>query len=176
MIAIGFNQKKPPSRTAVVAIDISKAFDGLIQKISNSNLHSNVFLWLSAYIHGRQVVCLFRSVSSKRCNIKSGVPQGGILSSTLFTYFVSDYPDQASIRLNYADDFYGAESSSDIPTIEAAFTEDLLHVSAWAEAKNLKLAPEKSSITLFTPWTRQANYHPQVTLNGSILPMQKNPR
>jgi hypothetical protein len=45
-IAIGFNDKKPPRRLAVLAIDISKAFDSVdhtlfIYEICDSILHSN---------------------------------------------------------------------------------------------------------------------------------------
>jgi hypothetical protein len=42
----------------MVAIDVHKAFDGvdhtlLIQKITNTSLHSNIIRWLAAYIRGR---------------------------------------------------------------------------------------------------------------------------
>jgi hypothetical protein len=180
-IALGFNQNKPPAQTAVVAIDISKAFDWvdhtlLIQKLADSTMHSNIVRWLSAYIRGRQAVCLFTFVRSKACNIKSGVPKGGILSPTLFNFFISHFPDHASIRPAYADDFYNAESSPDIPTLEGKLTNNLKHVSEWADAKNLKLAPDKCLLTLFTPWTHQTNVHPQISLNGSIIPLDKTPK
>jgi hypothetical protein len=110
-------------------------------------------------------------VESKARNIKSGV-----LSSTLFNFFVADFPDQTFIKANYADDFNIADTSPDLPTLAAALTDDLVHVSEWADKNNLKLAPEKCVVTLFTPWLRQLNHQPQVTLNGSLLPLDKNPR
>jgi hypothetical protein len=164
--------------TNVVAIDVSKAFDGvdhtlLIQKIANSMLLSNIIRWQAAYIHGRQAVCLFCSVKSKACNIKLGVPQDGLLSPTLFNYFFSDFPDQASIRPSCADNFNNTDSSSDIPTLEAALNADLVHVSDWAEAKNLKLAPEKCVIILYTPWSKYLNLY---FLNGCLVPLDRNPK
>jgi hypothetical protein len=50
-ISIGFNEKKPSSRTATVSLDISKAFDVvshdlLLEKIMATALHSNITRWL----------------------------------------------------------------------------------------------------------------------------------
>jgi hypothetical protein len=48
-IAVGFDEPKPAGCTALVSLDISKAFDGvdhvfLLEKISNTDLYSNVVL------------------------------------------------------------------------------------------------------------------------------------
>jgi hypothetical protein len=56
-VAIGFNEKKPASRTATVSLDISKAFDAvnhdlLLDKISNTPLHSDIVCWIAAYLQG----------------------------------------------------------------------------------------------------------------------------
>jgi hypothetical protein len=64
--AIGFDQKKPPSRTAVVALVISKGFDSvdhtiLLQQISDSALHSNLVRWLAVYFHGHSAACIYQS-------------------------------------------------------------------------------------------------------------------
>jgi hypothetical protein len=54
-VAIGFNEPKPASRTAMVSLDISKAFNAvnhniLLQKISDTTLHSNITRWMAAYL------------------------------------------------------------------------------------------------------------------------------
>ena len=38
------------------------------------------------------------------------------------------------------------------------------------------LAPEKSSVTLFTSDTHQYGYHPLVFLDGALIPLEKNPK
>ena len=86
--ANGFNVRKPPTRTAVVAVDISKAFDAvdhtlLLKQISDSDLNSNVVRWLAVYLRGRSSKCLFRSSVSPSLIIHSGVPQGSVLSLLL---------------------------------------------------------------------------------------------
>jgi hypothetical protein len=68
-IANGMNEPKPASRTAFVALDISKAFDAvdhvlLLEKVSATSLNSNVTWWLAAYLRGRTAVCLFQGATS----------------------------------------------------------------------------------------------------------------
>jgi hypothetical protein len=60
-IAVGFNEPKPASRTAMVALDILKAFDAvdhvlLLKQISETTLHLNIVRWLLTYLRGRTAV------------------------------------------------------------------------------------------------------------------------
>ena len=184
-IADGFNQQKPPLRTAAVAIDYSKAFDSvhhptLLEKISGSALHHNMVRWLTCYIRGRTAECRYQSCTSKARILRSGVPQGAVLSPTLYNFFTSDCPTTAHINTSYADDVTIAETFPD-KTLDASHLADLLNTSfppivEWAERNHLKISPAKSSVTLFTPWNRQFQTHPQVFLNGTALPLEKNPK
>jgi hypothetical protein len=161
-----FNQNKPPTRTVVVALDISIAFDSvdhtlLLQQISDTAINSNVVRWLAAYLQRRTAFCLYQSCKSPSMIIHSGVPQGSVLSPSLFNFFVSDFPF-LTLSDSFADDFYVGESSSDSSVLTAALNKDMHQIKVWANKKELKIAPEKSSITLFTPDPHQANHHPLV--------------
>ena len=46
----------------------------------------------------------------------------------------------------------------------------------WAENNRLRIAQEKSSISLFTPLHEQFPAHPQVQLKNSTLPLDKTPK
>ena len=47
----------------------------------------------------------------------------------------------------------------------------------WAKRKQLSIAPEKSTITFFTPdKARQSRVHPQVFINGVAIPLDKTPK
>ena len=117
-IATGFNQPKPATRTATIAIDFAKAFDSvnhslLLQKISNSSLHHNMARWLAAYLRGRTAACQNLSSTSPRKITRSGVPEGTVISPCLFNFFVSDCPTNSQIMTSYADDATIAEQASD---------------------------------------------------------------
>jgi hypothetical protein len=94
-ITIGSNDNKLPCRTAVAALDISKAFDSIdhtlfIEDICNSILDSNLIRWISAYLHGRTASCNYNGYSSQLRNVKSGFPQGSVLFPDLCNSFISD--------------------------------------------------------------------------------------
>ena len=96
-IAKGFNQKKPPSRTILVSLDMSKAFDSvnihkLTDKILQTNIPTNIIKFTANYIKGRKAYTQYNNTSSKQKLLKTGVPQGGVLSPTLFNIYTSDIP------------------------------------------------------------------------------------
>jgi hypothetical protein len=93
-----------------------------------------------------------------------------VLSSALFNIFISDFPALAALLINFADDFYVGAKSVDLNSLTDALNADLALVEEWALSNNLKIAPEKSSVT---PDPHQTNYHPQVYLQGSLVPLAK---
>jgi hypothetical protein len=76
----------------------------------------------------------------------------------------------------YADNFEVAESSPSVLVLSTALSEDMTHVSKWASDKNLTIAPNKSSVTLFTPDRAQTQSHPQAFLDSVLNPLNKNPK
>ena len=177
-VAIGFNNKKPASRSVLVTIDVSKAFDSvehtlLIEDISNSSLHPNYVRWLAAYLRGQVASCQFDGVKSKLRNIKSGTPQGSCLSPDLYNYFTSDCPVKSDVHDSYADDLDQMESGPDLNVICDKLNSDINETFEWAKRKNLVLAPSKSQVMLFTPNTKEFNFHPQIFIDGTLVPLCK---
>ena len=132
-IAQGFNQQKPPLRTAAIAIDYSKAFDSihhttLLSKLNDSSLHPNIVRWLTAFIRGRTSHCQYLTSHSRRRVIRSGVPQGAVLSPTLYNFFTADCPNSAHICTSYADDVTVADTYPD-KTLNAAHLSEILSSS-----------------------------------------------
>ena len=86
----GFNQMAPPARTITVALDMSKAFDTinihtLIRKLLQTNIPGTINKFIANYIKGRKAYTTYINHTSKQRQFKTGVPQGGVLSPTLFT-------------------------------------------------------------------------------------------
>jgi hypothetical protein len=180
-VAIGFNDAKPARRSAMCAVDISKAFDCinhtlLIDQISSSDLYSNLVRWLAAYLRGRTASCVYRSKKSASMILHTGVPQGSVLSPALFNFFVSDCPNLADVLNSYADDFTVLESDADRDALSVKLQNSLTPIVKWASRKKLTIAPNKSQITLFTPWNRQFNVRPNISIDGVAVPLCKSPK
>ena len=91
-VAKGFNQMAPPARTITVALDMSKAFDTinihtLIRKLLQTNIPGTIIKLIANYIKGRKAYTTYRNHTSKQRQFKTGVPQGGVLSPTLFNIY-----------------------------------------------------------------------------------------
>ena len=181
-IATGFNQKKPPPRTVCVAVDLTAAFDTvshnvLISKISRSTLPEVTCRW-SCYLRGRQAVTSCRGVKSTARIAQTGVPQGSKLSPSLFSFYLADMPRSTYPvkRICYADDISVWASGAKIPELVVKINDYLKEMSKFLKSNSLLISAPKSTVTLFTPDTKQAKYHPDIKIAGSQLPLNRSPK
>ena len=110
-VANGLNQMAPTARTITVALDMSKAFDTinihtLIRKLLQTNIPGTIIKFIANYIKGCKAYTTYRNHTSKQRQFKTGIPQGGVLSPTLFNIYTSDLPPpSAPVQvMAYADD------------------------------------------------------------------------
>ena len=76
---------------------MSKAFDTvnihqLNHKIHNTHIPTTIIKFLANYLKGRRQYTSYNNHTSKHTNIKAGVPQGGVLSPTLFNIYQNLLP------------------------------------------------------------------------------------
>ena len=110
-VAKGFNQMAPPARTITVALDMSKAFDTiniytLIRKLLQTKIICTIIKFTANYIKGRKVYTTYRNHTSSQRQFKTSVPQGDVLSPTLFNIYTADIPPPIAPVpvMAYADD------------------------------------------------------------------------
>ena len=169
----GFNEQKPAKRTVSVAIDLSKAFDSvnhdrLLKKLSATSLPHNVIRWLATFLKGREQSVTYNGHRSPYKHVHLGVPQGAVLSPTLFNFYVADFPELQCSKTSFADDFNVFTSDSDIDAAVDRLNSDLSLISGWSKDVDLDIAPSKSSVTLFTSNTHEHSYHPQVKIEELV--------
>ena len=179
----GFNKKIPPDRTVLLQLDLSKAFDmvshdKLIKDLNSSQLPSTLKRWMCSYLLGRQSVVNFRNKTSKCLNIRAGVPQGAVTSPLLFNFYLTNLPrPPKGIKLiQYADDISIYATGHNIDELAEAITEYAKEISAFLAERELLVSPEKSTVTLFTPDTKQYQIHPNVKLNDLLVPLSNTPK
>ena len=96
-VANGFNHMAPPARTIIVALDMSKAFDTinihtLIRKLLRTDNAGRIIKFIANYIKVRKAYTTYKNHTSRQRQFKTGVPEGVVLSPTLFNNYASDLP------------------------------------------------------------------------------------
>ncbi len=95
-----------------VALDISKAFDrvwhkSLVLKLPSYGLYPSLCTFVSNFLSGRSISVVADGYCSKLISVNSGVPQGSVLSPSLFLLFINDLLSITECPVHfYADDFW----------------------------------------------------------------------
>jgi ribonuclease HI len=144
-------------------IDLQKAFDkvwtdGLLVKTQRCGVSGRMLSWIRSFLHNRRARVTVNGQLSRKVLIRHGVPQGGVISPTLFLIFINDLlpemPKGVKAAL-YADDLvlWCTEEYSTTATYRLQLAINKL--AAWADDWCVKINQEKSTTTLFTMSPKQ---------------------
>jgi len=169
--AISFSLEKK-SYCSCVFLDISQAFDrvwheGLLYKIKPI-FHPTYYLLIKSYLTDRYFQVRVGTSLSDIAKINSGVPQGGILSPTLFNIYASDQPTSPNTTVaEFADD-KAIISIHENPHIASQNLQLHLDLMAdWYKKWRIKVNQSKSQHTTFTLRIPPC---PSVSLDNILIP------
>jgi hypothetical protein len=169
----------------VIALDISKAFDrvwhkGLLCKLRAVGLHGSLILWIENFLFCRRIQVVVDGATSAPHSLNAGVPQGSVLSPTLFLIFIDDllsstlnpiysYADDSSLSSSYH--LPSSSSRNDVLAERIAMKDrlkrDLITILEWGEANRVEFNPNKFQSCVFSG--RTDNYSPSILISESSL-------
>ncbi|XP_052750997.1 uncharacterized protein LOC128200723 [Galleria mellonella] len=149
-----------------VGLDIAKAFDrvwhrGLLSKLPYYGLPDSLCKWVASFLSGRRIKTVVDGCCSDSMDINAGVPQGSVLSPTLFLLHINDMLTFGSIHC-YADDSTGDALYTGRTNVSRSIVENnreqlvseiertLTGVSDWGRQNLVQFNPSKTQACAFT--------------------------
>jgi ribonuclease HI len=166
----------------VVAIffDLEKAYDtawkhGILSDLYTAGLRGNMPIFISNFLTDRTFHVRLGATLSNWYNQETGVPQGSILSVTLFGLKINKIVNcitpgtEASL---YVDDFLACVRSKQMRSIERQLQLCLNKLYKWSNENGFKFSASKTVCIHFCN-KRRAHSDPLLLLNGQPIPVVK---
>jgi len=170
-------------RNHLVAIcfDIKKAYDrtwrhGIISDIFNLGLRGNLPNFIVNFLNHRSFQVKILNTLSNEFVQEEGVPQGSVLSVTLFNIKINEILNQLPPSVKgslYVDDFMIWCQGRDIRHIERQLQISVKNIEKWCNRNGYDLSEEKCTCMHFC---RKRNFHsePEIYINRKLIPVSEN--
>lgn len=167
----------------IAALDIVKAYNrvwrpGVLEKLQSLGFHGRMMALLKEFLTGRSFCVAIGGTLSESYTEQSGLPQGSVLSVTLFILYMDsifrNLPSGIQIFL-YADDIVLLAEGPRPASVKRKLQVAVNRVAKWADLVGFRLSKEKSAITHIC----RHRHHPwrqPVTLNAEELPFRRELR
>ena len=147
-------EKKATHKVAVIAIDISGAFDNafwpaIIKQLDSQNVPASLISITQSYLDGRKVVFDYQGRSVSKVLTK-GTPQGGVLSPLLWNIILNelltDFHQPDCELIAYADDVTIICWNREECHLRESIRSALLVIDNWCKARKLTFSTEKTNL------------------------------
>ena len=181
-ISDGF-QTRPSSRTVLSLLDFSKAFDTvwrdrLFEILLEKGVPRMMVKWLRGFLNDRRGRVRLDGVTGRSMKLQQGVPQGAVLYSLLFLFYIdgirNSAPEGVSVSM-YADDIAVWSQHKDKLRAQAMVQEAVEAFGNWSSEHRLSLNPSKCEVSFFSTDPAEAKWCPVISLNGQQFAVNKTP-
>ena len=144
--------------TAIVLLDMSKAFDSinhgiLLNKLQDMGASISALQWFNSYLSNRTQTVRIHSALSDPLPMVNVVPQGSILGSILFSIHINDLPKipRSCSTDCYVDDtkLYMCFPVQDYQSAITEINNDLIKIRNWCCDNLLLLNPDKTELIVY---------------------------
>ena len=164
----------------VVAVffDLEKAYDttwryGILRDLHELGLKGRLPVFIKSFLADRRMQVRVGSTLSDQFEQAQGVPQGSILSTTLFNIKINNIVNCLDPKTEgslYVDDFCICYRSKSMRTIERHLQQCLNKIENWALFNGFKFSKSKTQCVHFCQ-LRKLHDNPQLYLYGSLIPV-----
>jgi len=161
-----------------VFFDLEKAYDttwkyGIMKDLHNAGLRGNMPIFIQNFLSHRKFCVRLGSVASNLHDLEMGVPQGSILSVTLFSLKINGISKVIPPGIEqslFVDDFSITCSSSSMQTIEHRMQNCLNRIQQWADENGFRFSRTKTVCMHFCN-KRSLHLDPELKLNNIPIPV-----
>ena len=132
--------------------DLKKAYDtawkhGILEKLYSYGLRGNLPMFIRGFLRNRSIKVRVGKVYSDEMNVNEGVPQGSVLSCTLFIISINDIRRNLPQYVNstlYVDDFAIYAEGSTTNLIERRLQIAIRKLEKWSNESGFRFSSEKT--------------------------------
>ena len=110
-----------------------------------------MLIWLKSYLSNRTQRVVIKDALSNIGQLKTGVPQGSVLSPLLFLVFINDIADgMTGLGRLFADDTSIGHIANDKDSLQDMVNLDLASLKDWSKRSLVKFNQNKTEIMVFS--------------------------
>ena len=139
-------------------------------------MRCKMYMWIQHFLFARTARVKLDGILSKKVCLREGVPQGGVLSPTLFLVYINDILTTLSKRVSntlHADDLAIWNASEHTTTATYRIQEAISGISKWTLDWGLEINTSKTNSTLFSLSTSKEQI--KLRLKDEIVPQTDTP-
>jgi ribonuclease HI len=167
-------QRKP---LTICSLDLKGAYDtcwvrGALDNMVKMQINGKMLQYAKNFSTDRKIRVSIGNTYSRRTTIENGVPQGAVISVTLFLIAINPIVTSVSpgsLLVGYADDWAILASSRNIRGANAAVQNTLDKISDWTAKNGFKISADKTKVITITKRKFDDEHHTNIFLNGNVI-------